>query len=230
LAQGLGDHPQWATIIGVVAGSRDDGLHEQPIEAVYYPMQPQVSFDDEARIPDSFTLVVRSDGDPLRLVAPVRDAIWSLDPNLPLAEVRSMEEVVERSMVRTTFTMFLLVIAGVVALVLGTVGIYAVLSSVVSQRTREIGVRMALGARRGDIVRGVLREGLGLTLLGIAAGLLGAFAATRLMVALLFDVSPTDPLTFVAVPALLTLIALLACWIPAQRAASVPPLEAMRNE
>ena len=229
LAVGPGASFQWVTIVGVVASSRDDGLHEKPVAAVYYPMQPQVSFG-EVSIPRDFTLVVRSDGDPLRLVAPVRDAIWSLDRNLPVAEVRPMEGVVERSMIRTTFTMFLLVIAGFVALVLGTVGIYAVISFVVSQQTREIGVRMALGAGRGDIARMVLGEGLGLTLLGIAVGLLGAFAATRLIVTLLFDVSPTDPVTFVAVPALLALIALFACWVPAQRAAMVPPLEAIRNE
>jgi putative ABC transport system permease protein len=229
LAVGPGASFQWVTIVGVVASSRDDGLHEKPVAAVYYPMQPHVSFG-EVSIPRDFTLVVRSDGDPLRLVAPVRDAIWSLDRNLPVAEVRPMEGVVERSMIRTTFTMFLLVIAGFVALVLGTVGIYAVISFVVSQQTREIGVRMALGAGRGDIARMVLGEGLGLTLVGIAIGLLGAFAATRLIVTLLFDVSPTDPVTFVAVPALLALIALFACWVPAQRAAMVPPLEAIRNE
>ena len=230
LALGIGDNPQWVTIVGVVASIRDDGLHEKPVESVYYPMQPQVGFGEEASIPRGFTLVVRSGGDPLRLVAPVRDAVWSLDRKLPLAEVRTMEEVAERSMVRTTFTMLLLVIAGLVALVLGTVGIYAVISYVVSQRTREIGVRMALGAGRKDIARMVLREGLGLALIGIAIGLLGAFAATRLMVALLFDVSPTDPVTFVGVPALLGLIALFACWMPARRAAAVPPLEAIRNE
>ena len=99
-----------------------------------------------------------------------------------------------------------------------------------ARSAREIGVRMALGAGRGDIARMVLREGLGLTLVGIAVGLLGAFAATRLMVSLLFDVSPTDPVTFVAVPTLLALIALFACWMPAQRAATVPPLEAIRYE
>jgi putative ABC transport system permease protein len=230
LAQGLGDNPQWATIIGVVGSVRDDGLQEKPVEAVYYPMQPQVNFDNSVGIPLGFTLVVRTDGDPLRLVAPVRDTIWSLDPNLPLAQVRPMAEVVERSMVRTTFTMFLLVVAGAVALALGTVGIYGVISYVVSQRTREIGVRMALGAGRGDIARMVLKEGVGLALAGIAVGLFGAFVMTRLMAALLFDVSPTDPVTFVAVPALLAAIALFASWVPAQRAASVPPLEAIRYE
>jgi putative ABC transport system permease protein len=214
----------------VVGNVRDNGLNEDPVAVVYYPMQPQVGFDSVTRIPGSFTLVVRGAGDPLRLVGPVREAVWSLDPNLPLAQIRSMEEVVARSMVRTTFTMMLLVIAGAVALLLGTVGIYAVISYVVSQRTREIGVRMALGAGRRDISRMVLKEGLGLALLGILLGLAGAFALTRLMLALLFDVSPTDPATFAAVPALLAAIALFASWLPAQRAASVQPLEAIRSE
>ena len=230
LAQGVGIDPQWNTIIGVVENGRDNGLQEKPVEAVYYPMQPQIGFEGSIQIPRSFSLVVRSTGDPMRLVAPVRDAIWSLDPNLPLAQVRPMEEVVERSMVRTTFTMFLLVVAGAVALVLGAVGIYGVISYVVSQRTREIGVRMALGAGRLDIARMVLKEGMGLALAGIALGLLGAYALTRLMAALLFDVSPTDPVTFVAVPALLAAIALFASWVPAHRAASVTPLEAIRYE
>jgi putative ABC transport system permease protein len=173
---------------------------------------------------------VRGAGVPQTLIKPVRDAVWSLDPNLPLSQVRTMHEVAERSMAQTTFTMFLLVIAAAVALVLGSVGIYAVISYVVSQRTREIGVRMALGAGRGDISRMVLKEGLGLALTGIGLGLLGAFVVTRLMLALLFDVSPTDPATFAAVPTLLAVIALFASWLPAQRAASVAPLEAIRGE
>jgi putative ABC transport system permease protein len=231
LAQGAGEtHPEWSTIVGVVGSVREDGLNEDPVESVYYPQQPQKDFEGEVSISRGFTLVVRSTGDPQTLAAPVRDAVWSLDPNLPLSQVRTMDEVAERSMVRTTFTMFLLVIAGLVALVLGSVGIYAVISYVVSQRTREIGVRMALGAGRGDISRMVLKEGLGLALAGIAVGLLGALAVTRLLTALLAGVSPTDPLTFAAVPALLATIALFASWVPAQRAASVEPLEAIRAE
>jgi putative ABC transport system permease protein len=231
LTQGIGGQTaQWATIIGVVGSMRENGLNEAPVETVYYPMQPQVGFDGEVQIPHNFTLLVRTTGDPGRLAGPVRDAVWSLDPNLPLIQVRSMEEVVKRSMVRTTFTMLLLVIAGAVALLLGAVGIYGVISYVVSQRTREIGVRMALGAGKRDISRMVLREGLGLALLGIALGLAAAFALTRFMVALLFEVSPADPLTFAAVPAILALIALFACWLPANRAAGVQPLEAIRSE
>jgi putative ABC transport system permease protein len=230
LAQGVGENPQWTTVLGVVGSVRDDGLTEEPVQAVYYPMQPHLDFDGTIYVPRSFSLVVRGTGDLRQLVGPVREAVRSLDPNLPLAQVRSMEEVVERSMVRTRFTMMLLVIAGAVALLLGTVGIYAVISYVVSQRTREIGVRMALGAGRQDISRMVLKEGLGLALLGILLGLAGSFAMTRLMLALLFDVSPTDPATFAAVPALLAVIALFASWLPAQRAASVQPLEAIRSE
>jgi putative ABC transport system permease protein len=230
LAQGVGTNPEWSTVVGVVGSVRENGLNEAPVETVYYPQQPQKDFQGDVTISRNFTLVVRSAGEPQKLAAPVRDAVWSLDPNLPVSQVRTMDEVAERSMVRTTFTMFLLVTAGIVALVLGSVGIYAVISYVVSQRTREIGVRMALGAGRGDISRMVLKEGLGLALTGIGLGLLGAFAVTRLMMALLFDVSPTDPLTFAAVPALLASIALFASWVPAQRAASVEPLEAIRSE
>ncbi|HKH44817.1 MAG TPA: ABC transporter permease [Thermoanaerobaculia bacterium] len=231
LAQGVGaTHPEWSTVVGVVGSVRENGLNEQPVETVYYPQQPQRDFQGDVTISRGITLVVRSAGDPQKLAAPVRDAVWSLDPNLPLSQVRTMDEVAERSMVRTTFTMFLLVTAAIVALVLGSVGIYAVISYVVSQRTREIGVRMALGAGRGDISRMVLKEGLGLALAGIGLGLLGAFAVTRLLMALLFDVSPTDPLTFAVVPALLATIALFASWVPAQRAASVAPLEAIRSE
>ena len=230
LAQGVGSNPEWSTVVGVVGSVRENGLNEEPVETVYYPQQPQKDFQGDVTIPRNFTLVVRSAGEPQKLAAPMRDAVWSLDPNLPLSQVRTMDEVAERSMVRTTFTMFLLVTAAIVALVLGSVGIYAVISYVVSQRTREIGVRMALGAGRGDISRMVLKEGLGLALTGIGLGLLGAFAVTRLMMALLFDVSPTDPLTFAAVPALLATIALFASWVPAQRAASVTPLEAIRSE
>ncbi|HYU34418.1 MAG TPA: ABC transporter permease [Thermoanaerobaculia bacterium] len=220
-------HPLWYTIIGVVGNVRDESLDRPPVEAVYYPLQKR---GDGGSAPSTFFLMVRGTVEPRKLVSPVRDAIWSLDPNLPLSEVRSMEEVVARSMVRLTFTMLLLVIAAAVALLLGAVGIYGVISYVVSQRTREIGVRMALGAGRQDISRLVLRQGFVLAAAGIVLGLVLAFLVTRLMVALLFEVSPTDPPIFASVPALLAAIALLACYIPARRAAAVQPLEAIRTE
>jgi putative ABC transport system permease protein len=229
LAVGASDQPEWRTIVGVVGDVRVRGLAETPVPRVYYPML-RASGKNEIFIPYGFSLVVRGQGDPSRLVAPVRAAVRSLDPNLPLSDVRPLTDLAARSIVRTTFTMLLLVVAAAVALLLGAVGIYGVISYVVGKRTREIGVRMALGARREDISRMVLREGLGVLLAGVAAGLVAALAATRLMRSLLYGVSPTDSLTFAAVPLLLVAVALLASWVPAQRASAVEPLEAIRHE
>jgi predicted permease len=217
----------WYTIVGVVGDVHDAGLESPPTPSIYYPM---VRFSDVEWAPRSITLVVRGGGDPAAFVAPLRAVVRSLDPNLPLSQVRPLGEVVERSIARTSFTMLLLVAAAAIALVLGSLGIYSVIAYVVSQRTREIGVRMALGATRRDISRMVLGEGLAITSLGIAVGLAGALALTRLMLALLYGVSPTDPATFVAVPALLAGVALLATWVPARRAARVEPLVAIRCE
>ncbi|HEX7185613.1 MAG TPA: ABC transporter permease [Thermoanaerobaculia bacterium] len=233
LSSDFSDSPTWFTIVGVVGSVREQSLDEKPTEAVYYPVSRLLMEDEgegEEWVPRNFTLVVRGRVAPTSLVAPVREAVWALDPNLPLAQVYPMAEVVERSMVRTSFTMLLLVIAATVALLLGSVGIYGVISYVVSQRTQEIGVRMALGARRQDISRMVLREGLLLTVIGIALGLAGSFWITRFMVALLHDVSPNDPVTFAAVPVLLALVALVASYLPARKAALVEPLEAIRYE
>jgi predicted permease len=231
---GPGDTPtQWFTIIGVVGDVREQGLHQKPVEAVYYPVL-RVNPDDDGGewVPRDFALVVKAKAgvDPLGLVKPLRSAVWSLDPKLPLSGVRTMERIVERSMARTSFTMLLLAIGAAVALLLGAVGIYGVISYIVSQRTQEIGVRMALGARPGDVSGMVLKEGLALALLGIVLGLGGAFAVTRAMRALLYEVSPTDPATFAAVPVLLAAVALLASYLPARRAAGVEPLEAIRYE
>jgi predicted permease len=228
LAVGASSAPDWRTIIGVVGDVRVRGMAEPPQQRVYYPMLRAV--DRGIWIPHGFSLVVKGKGDPARLAGPVREAVRSLDPNLAISDVRSLRELETRAIVRTTFTMLLLVIAAAVALLLGAVGIYGVISYVVSQRTREIGVRMALGARRQEISRMVLRDGLWIILAGVAAGLVAALAATRLLASLLYGVSPTDPWTFAAVPLLLVAVALLASWAPAQRASSVEPLEAIRHE
>ena len=227
----------WCTIVGVVGSVRDLGLDKKPLETVYLPLlgqepvaDPKTGAKNPEYVPRDVALVVRGRVAPAALVAPARQAVWSLDPNLALADVRPMQEVVSRSMAHTSFAMLLLLIAAAVAVVLGTVGIYGVISYVVSQRTREIGVRMALGAARGDISRMVLREGFLITLVGIGIGLIGAFGVTRLLLALLFDTSPLDPAIFATVPALLAAVALLASWLPAERAASVEPLEAIRYE
>ncbi|HVF61943.1 MAG TPA: ABC transporter permease [Thermoanaerobaculia bacterium] len=222
---------EWSEIVGVVGSVRDEGLHEKPFEAIYYPLrriQPVGEEDDW--VPRNFTLVVKVEGEPMDAAAAVREAVWGLDRNLPLAQMRTMEEVLERSTARTSFTMLLLLVAAAMAVLLGAVGNYGVISYVVSQRTREIGVRMALGAARGDVAGLVLRQGLWMALGGVAIGLAGAFALTRLLRALLFEVSPTDPATFSAVSVVLVAVALLASYLPARRAASVDPLEAIRYE
>jgi putative ABC transport system permease protein len=236
LTPGLAADGRWATIVGVVGDVREAGLHKPVAESVYYPLvRLDLSAGREGEgegewVPRSFALVVRGKGDPMSLTRPVQRAIWSLNPNLPLAQVRSMEQVVERSMARTSFTLLLLAIGAAVALLLGAVGIYGVISYVVSQRTQEIGVRMALGAKRADVSGMIIKEGLALALLGIGLGLAGALAVTRFMQALLFEVSTTDPATFAAVPLLLAAVALLASYLPARRAAGVEPLEAIRYE
>ncbi len=220
----------WYTIVGVVGNVRDQGLEKKPVEAVYFPMLRHTEGGDW--VPDSFSLVLRTRGrlDPASLSGPLREAVRSVDPNLPLSEVEPLERVVERSMQRTSFTMFLLAMAAAIALFLGAVGLYGVISYVVSQRIREIGIRMALGASRGRISGMILREGLAITLLGIAAGIAAAVALTRLLSALLFGVEPLDLETFLAVPVLLALVALCASWLPARRAAKTEPLEAIRYE
>ncbi len=220
----------WYTIVGVVGNVRDQGLEKKPVEAVYFPMLRRTEALDW--VPDSFSVVVRTRGrlDPASLSGPLREAVRSVDPNLPLSEVEPLERVVEHSMQRTSFTMSLLAMAAAIALFLGAVGLYGVISYVVSQRIREIGIRMALGASRGRISGMILREGLAITLLGIAAGITGAVALTRLLSALLFGVGALDLETFVAVPVLLALVALCASWLPARRAAKTEPLEAIRYE
>jgi predicted permease len=228
LTGGMTSDPLWYTITGVVGDVHNRGLEEKPVECIYFPM---VRFDPkEEWAPRSFFVVVRGQVDPTALVAPVRGVIRELDPNLPLSRVGPMREMVARSMARTSFTMLLLVIAALVALLLGAVGIYGVISYVVGQRKREIGVRMALGAQKRDISRMVLREGLAVTLTGVVIGLAFALAVTRLMIALLYGVTPTDPATFVAVPLLLAAVSLFASWMPARRAAAVDPQEAIRYE
>jgi ABC-type antimicrobial peptide transport system permease subunit len=221
---------RWSTIVGLVGDVRDERLEKAPGQIVYYPLRRIASGDDPESVPRNFTLVVKSASDPTVLTSAVRQAIWEIDRDLPVAQVRTMEEVIARSMARTSFTMLLLVIAAAMALLLGAVGLYGVVSYTVSRRTREIGVRMALGAHRGDVTRMVLGEGFLLAALGVGLGLGISFAVTRLISALLFEVSPTDPPTFAAVPVLLTAVALFASYVPARRAAAVEPLEAIRYE
>ena len=160
----------------------------------------------------------------------VRQAIWSEDSSLPLAMPNTEGHFYKQSMARTSFTLVMLAVAGAMALLLGVVGIYGVISYSVTQRTREIGIRMALGAQRGAIVGMFVRDGLVLTGIGIVCGLAGSFAAMRLMQALLFGVSPYDPLTYAAITVGIFATAWVACWLPSRRAAAVDPMNALRAE
>jgi putative ABC transport system permease protein len=173
-------------------------------------------------------LVIRAAADPLSLAAAVHQAIYSVDPNLPAADVRTMESRLNEMVAQRRLRMTLLAAYAGLALLLAAVGIYGTLAYFVTQHTSEIGVRMALGAQPDDVLWFVLRKGVGLVLAGVGIGLIMSFAVTRLMKALLFGVSATDPLTFGLTTITLTLVALAACWIPARRATKVDPITALR--
>jgi putative ABC transport system permease protein len=175
-------------------------------------------------------MIVRTTGDPAAAISSVRQAFRSVDKESPISNVQTMRKTLTDSTARQRFGAWLLGLVAALALCLAGVGIYGVMSYSVTQRTQEIGVRMALGAKRIDVLKLVLRRGLALTLPGIALGLLSALALTRLMKSLLFGVSATDPLTFALIALMLTAVALLACLIPARRATKVDPLLALRYE
>jgi putative ABC transport system permease protein len=223
---------EWYTIAGVVGSVRDDALHQEPEPAVYYPLLGHLleAGEEDLWLPRTLSLAVRGRVPAETLAGPVRAEIWSLDADLPIAQVRTLEGIVADSTARTSFTMLLLLLAAAVALLLGSVGLYGVVSYVVAQRTREIGVRMALGARRADVSRMVVGQGLAMAGLGIVLGLVGAVAVTRLMTALLFQVGPRDLGTFAAAALLLLAVGLVASFLPAHRATRVDPNEALRYE
>ncbi|MGH7504631.1 MAG: FtsX-like permease family protein, partial [Longimicrobiales bacterium] len=178
-----------------------------------------------------FSIVVRTrSSNALGPAEPIRRAVAALDPNVAVANVRTMTQVVAESTARASFAMMLLGIAAGIALILGTVGLYGVISSVVGQRRKEVGLRMALGARMEEVALLVVRRSLCLALIGIVIGIAGTLAATRVLASLLFETSATDPLTLAGVSLLLLATAALASWIPARRAARVEPMEVLRVE
>ncbi len=225
----------WAEIVGVVGNVRDDGLDQDPTTVVYWPlMQRNIWGDlpgqtDELVARRSMNYVIRSPRvGSQAFLTEVRNAIWEVNPDLPLASVRTLDDLLGQSMARTSFSLIMLGIAAAVALLLGAIGIYGVISYVVSQRTRELGVRLALGATSAEVQGMVLRQGLSLAGAGVVIGLVAAVGLTRLMGALLYGVDPVDPLTFGGVALALTGVAVLASWIPARRAALTDPVEAIR--
>ena len=212
----------WRTIIGVVKDIRQTALDEEPYPQMY---SAYAQFPSRA-----MTLVARTSSDPSSLVQSIRSELAVMDKDQPLYNVRTMEQVMSDSIARQRFSMLLIAIFAAVGLLLASVGIYGVMSYTVTQRTHEIGVRMALGASARDVLKMVVRQGMMLALVGTGLGLVAAFLLTRLISRLLFSVSATDPLTYVLISLLLIFTALLACWIPARRATRVDPMVALRYE
>ncbi|HZS27232.1 MAG TPA: ABC transporter permease [Candidatus Angelobacter sp.] len=227
----VGSTDDWRDVIGVVTDVYDDGLNKPPSSVAYWPLMMR---NFEGRSIDTrreLSLALRT---PLAgtesLMKEVRQAVWSVDPNLPLAAVRTEDYYYRSSMARTSFTLLMLGVAGVMALLLGTVGIYGVIAYSVSQRTREIGIRMALGAQRQELTGMFVRHGLLLTVIGVAFGLLGAFLSMHFLSTLLFGVKPIDLMTYSGVSIGLLVTAFLASYLPSRRAATVDPVEALRGE
>jgi putative ABC transport system permease protein len=213
---------QWYTVVGVVGDVRGTRLSDEPYAQLY------TSYRQTPR--RAFTLIVRTAAEPALMQKTVRDQVWALDRQQPLYNVRTVDQVLAQAIARPRFNMLLISILAGVALVLAAVGIYGVISYSVTQRTHEIGIRMALGANTSDVLKLVVGQGMLLAGTGLALGLLAAFALTRIMSSLLFAVSATDPVTYLGLALLLGFIAFLACYIPARRATKVNPVTALRAE
>jgi ABC-type antimicrobial peptide transport system permease subunit len=206
----------------VVGDVRHAELGSDPGPQIYLPMGQSPM--------DTATLVLRTSTDPEALTGAVRSAVREIDPSLPLYRVQPMEDVVAASLADQRFSATLLGVFAALALVLASLGVYGVISYSVAQRSRELGLRMALGARRDGVLRLVVRQGMGLVLVGVGVGLVGAFLASRLLRSMLYEIGAGDPLTYVVVPVVLTLVGLVATLIPALRATRVDPAVALKAE
>jgi putative ABC transport system permease protein len=221
----LEDHPKeadWITVVGVVGDTKPRELHSEPVAELYMPYGQQPE--------PGMALMIRSSSGAAAVATAVRNEVLALDKNQPVYSIRTLDNVLSQSVAVPRFRTWLLGVFAGLALMLAAVGIYGVISYAVSQRTQEIGIRMALGAQAADVLKLIVRGGMTLALIGVVLGLAGAFALTRLMSTLLFGVRPTDAMTFVVVSVGLIVVALLACFIPARRATKVDPLVALRYE
>ena len=218
----------WATVVGVVKDVREGGFLSEPPPAMFFPhAQSGLS---AYYWPSDMNLVIRTEGSPLRLIGAVRQIVRELEPSAPLAQIQSMDQVVAKSVASRRFSTQLLLGFATVALVLAGIGIYGVIAYGVTQRKFELGLRMALGAQRGSVLRFVLSEGVRLAAVGLAIGIAGAWGVARLMRALFVQVGPGDPITLTSVAVAMAVVALAASWVPARRATIVDPMRAMRAE
>ena len=227
----IGGKDDWREIVGVVKDVHDDGVNQKVTTAAYWPLILNNFESDDVSVRRGAAYVIRS---PLAgsesFLKNVREAVWSINANLPLADVHTVQYYYGKSLARTSFTLIMLGVAGGMALLLGVVGIYGVIAYSVSQRTREIGIRMALGAQQQKLTGMFVRHGLLLAGIGVGFGLLGAAVSMRLLSSLLFNVPPVDPVTYAAAAAGMIVTAWLASYVPSRRAAAVDPVEALRAE
>jgi putative ABC transport system permease protein len=219
---GTAEKPEWQTVVGVVAHIKNYGVDQPSREELFQPYA--------ARPRSGGNLLIRASGDTSAIFPAVREIMKSLDPDVPLSQTRVLASIVDDNVSPRRLAVLLLSAFAGLALLLAAVGIYGVMSYMVTQRTQEIGIRIALGAQPRDVLSMVLRSGMALLLLGIAIGLLGAYSLSQFLQSLLFQVTSTDLLTYLSVPVLLTLVALVACYLPARRAMRVDPVIALRSE
>jgi putative ABC transport system permease protein len=221
----------WREIVGVAGDVHDDGVSQPAPSTVYWPLMQDRFEGQKEYVQRGVAFEIRSPRAGSQVfMTEVQRAVWSINPDVPLANATTLGELYTKSMARTSFTLIMLCIAGAMALLLGIVGIYGVISYSVSQRTREIGIRMALGAQRPTLTAMFVRQGLQLTAIGVACGLVVAFISMRLMSSILFNVSPVDPITYIVITIGVVATAYLACYLPSRRAATVDPVHALRAE
>jgi ABC-type antimicrobial peptide transport system permease subunit len=221
--------PRDVEVVGVVGNVKYFGLDDEPLPTLYapfYQMPESIVSIWSARM----SLVVRTASDPMTLSAAVRREVQAVDKNVPVSNIRTMDQFLAASIAPRRFNLLLLTIFAAAALLVTASGIYAVISYSVVHRTNEIGIRMALGAQRSDVLKVVIGQGLKLVVIGVVLGLVGAFASSRIISSLLFGVSSVDPITFAVMPLLLIGVALLACYNPARRATKIDPVIALRSE
>jgi putative ABC transport system permease protein len=229
IREGMKD--EWREIVGVVADIRSDGADQKPPTTTYWPVLMTNFWGDDVFLQRRAVFAIRSKrAGSESFLKEVRQAVWSVNPDVPLDRIRTLEQIYRGSMARSSFTLVMLAIAGGMALLLGVVGIYGVISYSVSQRTREIGIRIALGAQQNALTGMVVRHGILLAAIGVAMGLVAAAAVTRIMSSMLFEIRPVDPLTYCAVSAGLLAAAAAASYVPAHRASAVNPVDALRAE